>query len=118
MRLESDFEGAGLFFGEAANGRAAADFGIVLADHFGARRGDELSDQFAGEKGAGEIYDVRVAEKIVEEWFDRGLAVGAAELEEDYCDFFWVGHVAPLAAGDASAAAIAVSGARFLRAPA
>src|SRR5580698_2167307 len=37
--FESRFESAGLLFGEAANGRAAADFGVVLADYFGAGGG-------------------------------------------------------------------------------
>src|SRR5580658_3773525 len=114
MRFESDFEGAGLLFGQAANGRGAANFQVMLADYFGALGGNQLGDEFAGQEGAGEIDDVWVAEKIVEEWFDRGLAIGAAELEQHYCDFFGVGQRAPLVA-KASAAAIAVSGVRFLR---
>ena len=37
---ERGFEGAALFGGQAADGRAAADFGVVMSYGFGAARGD------------------------------------------------------------------------------
>ena len=115
MGLESRFEGAGLLFGEAANGRSATDFHVMLADDFRAGGGDQFGDGFAREEGAGEIDDVWIAEQIIEKWFDGGLAVWAAQLEQHHCNFFWPTHRAPLA-DSSSVAAIAASAVRFPRA--
>ena len=78
MGLESRFERAGLLFGEAANGRSATDFHVMLADDFRAGSGDQFSNGFARQEGAGEIDDVWIAEQIIEKWLDGGLAVWAA----------------------------------------
>src|ERR1700722_7668025 len=106
VRPQGVFQGARLLFGEAANGRATADFHVVQADDFGPHSENPFIVGFAGDEGSGEINDVWIAEEIVEKRFDRGLAIGAAELKEHHRDLFWPAHVAPLA-NSSSAAAIA-----------
>ncbi len=83
---------AGLTIREFDDGRTSADGGVMFADDLRTLSGDEFCERLAGESGAHEIDDFGIAEKIIEEGLDGGERVGAAQLEEDYGDFFARGH--------------------------
>jgi len=84
---------AGLALGEFDDGRAAADGLIMFADDLGTLSRDKFCEGFAGERGAHEVDDFGIAEKVVEEWLDGGECVRAAQLEEYDADFFARWHV-------------------------
>ena len=88
--LEGLDEADALAFGENADGRAAANHGVASGDGRRAFFGDVAGERAANEIERAEGDDVRVEEEIAEEGFDGVEGVGAAELEEDDADAFFV----------------------------
>jgi hypothetical protein len=85
-------ECARLPFGEKANRRAAADCGVMIGNGASAAVRDPPGERFARKPCAGEINDVGIAEKIVEEWLDGSGRVGAAQLKQNYADALALAH--------------------------
>src|ERR1700728_3224343 len=81
MRTQRDFQGARLLLGEPADGRAAADLGVMSTRRFRAKDGNQLRQRLAGQKRSREIDDVRIAKKIIEERLDGGPGGPAAQVE-------------------------------------
>jgi hypothetical protein len=78
------FEPAGLKFGQFAEGRPAANQGIVFLDSLGTPRRNKSSQRLAGQPSKREVDDIRIAEEVIEERLDRLKGVRAAQLKEDY----------------------------------
>ncbi len=81
MVRSSRFECCGLLEGEFEDGGTSADIRVVAADVAGTRLGDQAGKGAAGDGGEGEIDDIGVAEKVVEEGFDGIDGVGASQLK-------------------------------------
>ena len=92
MGTQSLFERFSLLLRETANRRAAANFGIVLAHYLRALRGNQLCQSVARKKSAGEINNVGIAKKIVEEGFDCSQSIGASQLKKDDRDSLLAAH--------------------------
>ena len=80
-RCSRDFEGPGLAFGIAADGRASADHRIMVPHFVGTGAGDQFGEGLAADASKREINDIRVAEEIVKKRLDGFQCVGSAELE-------------------------------------
>ena len=92
VRAQGVFERFPLLLGEPADRRAAANFGVVLADDLRALRGDQFCQRLARKKRAGEINNVGIAKKIVKEGFDCGQSIGASQLKQDDSDSLRAAH--------------------------
>jgi hypothetical protein len=81
-----------LALGEQADRGVAADCGVMIG--YGARPAmrDPPGKRLARQPCAGEINDVGIAEKIVEEWLDGSGRVGAAQLKQNYADALALAH--------------------------
>jgi hypothetical protein len=78
------FEPAGLKFRQFAEGRPAANLGIVFLDSPGTPRRNKSSQRLAGQPSKREVDDIGIAEEVIEERLDRLKGVRPAQLEEDY----------------------------------
>jgi len=80
------FEPAGLKFRQLAEGRPAANLGIVFLDSPGTPRRNKSSQRLAGQLSKREVDDIRITEEVIEERLDRLKGVRPAQLKEDYPD--------------------------------
>src|SRR5207245_10222183 len=83
-RLQSGLERAGLTLGEAPDGRAAANHGIVVLNFFGTRAGNQFSERAATDASEREVDDVGIAEHIKKKRLDGFQRMGTIELAQNY----------------------------------
>ena len=89
---ERALEGSSLALGEQANWGTAADRGVMIGHDARAPVRDPPGERAARQPRAGEINNVGIAKKIVEEWLDRVGRVGATQLEHHYADALAFAH--------------------------
>jgi hypothetical protein len=65
------FEPAGLKFRQFAEGRPAANLGIVFLDSPGTPRRNKSGQRLAGQPSKREVDDIRITEEVIEERLDR-----------------------------------------------
>src|SRR5580698_10322656 len=78
------FEREGLLLGEAADGRASADRGVVVLHFMGAGGRNEFGKRLSPDAGEGKINDIGIAEEVIKKRFDRSQGVRTTQLKQNY----------------------------------